>query len=92
MGDAAHEIAAKVSRQVCFLADYTGSVIAFDGATLDRVAECRYMPGALVVSPPTLELFLGHSQRMAARGITRRIFTCPERALSWAVRQAALVA
>lgn len=86
------EIVARVVRPVCFVADYSGSVVAFDSSTLEKLAKGHSIPGALVVSPPALNLFLGHSQRMAARGVARRVFTCPERALSWALRQATLAA
>lgn len=80
---------------LCFVADFAGSVVAADGVVLDGLmaaggAADTSMPGACVVSPPILNLFLDHAQRMAARGVTRRVFVCPESAHLWAQRQAAL--
>lgn len=77
-----------------FVADYTGAVIAVDGAELDAVLEGESadagpgLPAALVVAPDQEGLFLGHALRMAGRGVLRQVFTLHQPALRWAHRHA----
>lgn len=77
-----------------FLADYRAAVVAMDGAGLDRILEGEdhgavpSLPAAMIVQPELLELFSGHCERMAARGVVRAAFGCQVSAVVWAHRQA----
>jgi len=77
-----------------FVADYAGAIVAMDGDGLDRVLEGESygsvpsLPAAMIVRPEMLELFSGHSLRMAGRGVVRQAFTDAVCALSWATRHA----
>lgn len=73
-----------------FVADYTGAIIAMDGADLDAVLDGEAesapgLPAAIICRPESNGLFKGHALRMAGHhGITRRVFNSAGPALAWA--------
>ncbi len=77
-----------------FVADYTAAIIALTGDELDGVLEgeqyaaAASRPAALIVTPPTERLFIGHCVRMAEHGIIRQVFSEEAPALRWASRHA----
>lgn len=77
-----------------FVADYTRSLIALDGAALDALLvgdqpqAAPRLPAALVVRPDCVELFAGHALRVAQHGIMRRAFLDVGPALAWAEARA----
>ena len=77
-----------------FAVDYSRSIVAMDGAGLDRVLEgeehdaAPSLPAAMIVNPALLDMFDGHALRMAERGVVRAAFTEGAPALAWAARHA----
>lgn len=77
-----------------FVVNYVHAACALSAADLDAVlagerhGSVPSLPAAMVVPPPLVDLFEGHSMRMAAEGIVRRTFTADAPALEWASRHA----
>jgi len=77
-----------------FVADYRGAVVAASGSELDAIlagdasGSPARLPAAMIVRYGDLDLFAGHSLRMAALGIMRRVFLDDGPAEAWALREA----
>lgn len=96
LADVKREIAARFAGQPvhAFAVDYTRAAVALSADDLDAVlagerhGSVPSLPAAMIVSPPLVRLFDGHSLRMAQEGIVRRTFTEDAPALAWAARHA----
>ena len=78
-----------------YVADYRSAVVALTGVELDAVLDGEApdatvcLPAAIVSGGSATSVFLGHTMRMAERGVMRLVFTDPAQAQEWAARQAA---
>lgn len=74
-----------------WVSDYRRAVLAVDLCSVAGLVSgdsALAIPAALVVGQPHIDMARDYAWQLAQRGLLRKVFTSPDRALEWAILEA----